>query len=151
MGRPRPRFFTTDIPPACQVLLVGDDRDHRESIAALLRKRGYRTLQAATIDDGYRLASELLPDAALIDVGAAAGHAALHLIDRLRMTGALGSLPIVLLIARPLSDQAEAAARARCDLLVLKPCPPEELIRIIEAVIASTPHRERDTMSESMA
>jgi CheY-like chemotaxis protein len=121
-----------------RVLLVDDSPDEREMYAAWFRLSGYCTLQASSAFEAYRLASELLPDVAVVDIALSGAEDGLHLTRRLKNDGATSALPVVILSGHVFPTDREEAAHAGCDLFVPKPCRPDVLQRIVERLISSS-------------
>jgi PAS domain S-box-containing protein len=55
--------------PACRVLVIEDNRDGREMLGLLLRMSGYEVLEAASGQEGIRLAQQYSPAIGLVDIG----------------------------------------------------------------------------------
>ena len=123
--------MTTMEPRRHCVLLVDDSRDEREMDAEWLRINGYSTLQANTAADAYRLASELSPDVAVVDVALLGADNGLALTKRLKENAATSGVPVIILSGYVLPRDRERAYQVGCDLFLTKPCPPEDLVRAI--------------------
>jgi two-component system, cell cycle response regulator DivK len=118
------------------VLLVEDAEDEREMYAESLRLRGYRTLQASTAPDAIRLATELLPIAVVTDIvlrGPADGFA---LTRTLKEDLRTQDTPVIVLTGRVFEADREAARLAGCDLFLMKPCLPDELVKAVRRCAA---------------
>jgi CheY-like chemotaxis protein len=93
----------------CSVLVVDDDASFRELAARTLRSWGFVIVgEAATVAEAMERATELRPDAALVDVGLPDGDG-FELAQRL---GELAHSPRVVLISSD-SDIANAALARR--------------------------------------
>jgi CheY-like chemotaxis protein len=92
------------------VLLVDDATDERQMYAELFRASGFRTLQADNAMDAQRLAIELRPDAAVIDL-VLPGMNGLELVRKLRSDEGTSRLPIIALTGRVVPLGQEVASR----------------------------------------
>jgi CheY-like chemotaxis protein/two-component sensor histidine kinase len=68
-ARFEPARATPAATPALRVVLVEDQADGREALAALLERRGHAVRQAATGQQGVEVAVESAPDVVLVDIG----------------------------------------------------------------------------------
>lgn len=76
------------------ILVVDDDDDYAESIAAFLGAHGYRVLRARSGAEGVRLARSERPDLVLMDVMMEERTAGFFAIQEMRRDPALESVPI---------------------------------------------------------
>ncbi|MFH1176240.1 MAG: response regulator [Acidobacteriota bacterium] len=112
-----------------RVLLVDDERTYIDSLAKVLRRRGF---EVATSYDG-RSALALFdaqePDVVLLDLRMPGqdGIATLAEIRKLDQ-----STPVLLLTGHADIERAAAALRGGATDILLKPCPIEELISAVE-------------------
>jgi CheY-like chemotaxis protein len=96
----------TDCP---RILLVDDSPDEREMYAEWFRQEGYLTLQAERATDAYRLASELGPDVAIVDVALSGTEDGLHLTRLLKESAATRAMPVVVLTGHVFPSDRRAA------------------------------------------
>jgi two-component system, NtrC family, sensor kinase len=89
------------------ILIVDDSLTVREALAAACADAGYRTMSAASGEEGLRLAALERPRAALID-GQLPGIDGATVIRRIRLDAALRGLPCMLL-----TDATDRAAELR--------------------------------------
>ena len=116
-------------PEAPRVLLIDDSRTFRSALAARLRAVGHEVVEAATGEEGLRLAALRPPDAVITD-GQLPGIAGDAVIHRLRLDPRLRRIPFLYLSAtereadvrRALEAGADAAMRkgANADLVVAR-------------------------------
>lgn len=110
------------------ILLVEDDADSRDALRFLLERSGHRVSTASGGREGITLASSLIPDWAVIDIG-------LPDIDGYEAArGVRASAPTVRLLAltgygRP--EDRDRAFAAGFDAHVTKPVDPNRLAEII--------------------
>ena len=129
----------TNPSPRPRVLLVDDSADEREMYAEWFRLTGYGTLQASSAGEAFRLASELVPDVAVVDIALAGAEDGLRLTRRFKNDPALRRLPVIILSGHVFPSHREEAARAGCDLFVAKPCDPDILQAFVAALLARHP------------
>jgi CheY-like chemotaxis protein len=103
--------------------------------AEWFRQHGCVTLQADSASDGYRLAVELSPDVAIVDVSLRGVESGLDLTRRLKQTGATAAVPVIILSGHVFPTDRKAARRAGCDMFVPKPCDPGMLARAVEQLM----------------
>ena len=103
--------------------------------AEWFRRKGYCTLQADSAGDAYRLAAELGPDVAVVDVALTGPEDGLHLTRRLKENQNTRDLPVVILSGHVFPADREEAERAGCDLFVPKPCRPDVLARAVDRLV----------------
>jgi two-component system cell cycle response regulator DivK len=112
------------LPPT--VLVVDDDADSRLIYSAYLRTHGWL---AVTAMDGRRALEkieELSPDAIVLDL-AMPRVDGWTVLRQLRESSWTADIPVVVLTG---SDAArDEAFEAGCDAFLVKPCPPETLLR----------------------
>jgi YesN/AraC family two-component response regulator len=78
---------------------VEDNDEILEYVSRLLRQQGYDVMQSSNGEDGWRVASERLPDLVLSDVMMPVKDG-LHLVRQLKIDERTNHIPIILLTAR---------------------------------------------------
>jgi two-component system cell cycle response regulator DivK len=117
------------------ILLVDDAVDERQIYAEFLQSSGCLTLQAGNALDGYRLAAELKPDVAVIDL-VLPGMSGVELVRKLKTGDSVQKeLPVIALTGRVRSSDEQAAKAAGCDRFLSKPCLPDDLLTEVRAVL----------------
>jgi CheY-like chemotaxis protein len=118
------------------VLVVEDYPDAREMYAEYLGFSGFRVAEARNGQEALEKALELHPDVVLMDL-------ALPLMDgweatrRLKSDRRTSKILVVALTGHALAGHAEGARRAGCDAFVTKPCLPDELVDVIQRLLAA--------------
>lgn len=112
------------------VLLVEDDRDTREMYSEYLSYSGLRVAEAPTGFRALERAREQTPDVVVTDI-AMPGMDGLELSRRLRASPPTRDVPIIAVSGNP-TDRARDAG---CDLMLEKPCTPDELLHAIANVL----------------
>ncbi len=111
----------TDVPPA--LLVVEDEPQMRKFLRASLDAHGYRVIEAETVKDAVRLATDHKPDLVLLDLGLPDG-------DGIELTRALRewtSAPIIVISARGREEDKVEALDAGADDYLTKPFGVREL------------------------
>ena len=99
------------------VLVVEDEAPMRRFLSAALQSNGFRVVEASTLANAQRLATEQHPDAILLDLGLPDGDG-LSLVHDLRTWSAA---PVIVLSARDREDDKVAALDAGADDYLTKP------------------------------
>jgi CheY-like chemotaxis protein len=121
--------MTLDVRPP-RVLLVEDDRDTREMYCEYLRFSGMDVSQARNGRGALVRAAACPPDVVVTDI-AMPEMDGLELARRLRGQAATHDVPII-----AVSGQASERAReAGADVVLDKPCAPDDLLHVIEDVL----------------
>lgn len=116
---------------AALVLVVEDEAPVRRFLRAGLVAHGYRVEEAASGEEGIRLATEHPPDAVLVDLGLP-GIDGLEVVRRLREWSAA---PILILSARGQEEEKVRALDAGADDYLTKPFGFPELLARIRAAL----------------
>jgi signal transduction histidine kinase len=111
-----------------RVLLVEDNDDNREMLAEVLRRWGHDVTTAADGFEGVRLAAEILPDIAIVDLGLP-GIDGYEVARRLRAAPATQKIRLVALSGY---GAREGESEAAFDLHLVKPADPRKLSAILE-------------------
>ncbi len=123
--------------PAPLVLIVDDVDDAQELYGDLLGFAGYRTIAARDGAAAIEAAMRERPDLILMDVQ-------MPVLDgweatrRLKADARTRAIPIVVLTGHALAVHEERARQAGCDAFLAKPCPPDELLRMVARFVTPT-------------
>src|SRR5918992_4773424 len=112
------------------VLLVEDDTDTREMYSEYLSYSGLRVAEAPTGFRALQRVREQTPDVVVTDI-AMPGMDGLELSRRLRAASPTRDVPIIAVSGNPTGRAWEAG----CDMMLEKPCTPDELLQAIEDVL----------------
>ena len=119
------------------VLVVEDGATDRELLATVLRYAGYAVVEAASGRSGLDLAREAQPDLIVADIlmPTMDGY---ELMRELRSDSKTAQTPVVFYTATYVVDEARRLAGA-CGVwhIIVKPCEPEEIIRVVADAIES--------------
>lgn len=114
-----------------RVLVVEDDPSLRRSLATTLKTAGFRTVEAATLDEARRGVAHHKPALILLDLGLPDGDG----VSFIAAQRAAGLTPIVVLSARDATAQKVAALDAGADDYVTKPFGVDELLARMRAAL----------------
>ncbi len=117
------------------VLVADDDPDILQLVTFQMERAGYQVVRAADGEEALRLARELEPDLAVLDVmmPKLTGY---DVTRKLREEGATRDIPVILLTARVQEADVEEGFEAGADDYLTKPFSPQELLERVEAILA---------------
>jgi two-component system, sensor histidine kinase len=116
-------------PPALHILLIEDDADARDALAALLELDGHRVSATGDGAHGVDLAKTSTPNVAVIDIGLP-GLDGYEVARRIRAI--LGRPPVLIaLTGYSMPEDRQRAADAGFDDHVVKPVDPADLSRLL--------------------
>ncbi|MBN2304799.1 MAG: response regulator [Anaerolineae bacterium] len=116
-----------------RVLLVDDSADTRHFLADVLRPAGYDVLTAASGEEGFTLARDLLPDLIIAD-HQMPGQTGLDMLAALREQDI--RLPFILITAQGSEELAARALRLGVGDYLIKPFDVGDLIKATKRVLA---------------
>jgi CheY-like chemotaxis protein len=119
-----------------EVLIVEDHRDARTTMRLLLTlSHGHIVHEAADGDSGVRLALELRPNLALIDVGLPdmSGH---EVARRIRAGLGPDGMVLVAVTGYDSDEDRRLALEAGFDFHIVKPMDPRDLARVLQAAVS---------------
>ena len=122
-------------PEPTHVLVVDDDEIGRYSLVHPLRLAGFQVAEAATGRDALRLATELRPDAVVLDINLPDMDGR-DVCRRLKASPDCAVIPIVQVSSTYRSDEDWANALERgADVFLPQPVPPNVLIATLNALL----------------
>lgn len=119
---------------SARILVVEDQEDNRTILRDLLTSAGFDLMEAATGEEGVRMAATHRPDLILMDIQ-------LPVIDgyettrRIRADPALAATPIIAVTSYALSGDEDKARAAGCDGYVTKPFSPRQLLATVRSYL----------------
>lgn len=116
------------------ILIVDDFEDAREIYATYLTFMGMRVICAADGTQAVRDAREHRPDLILMDVRMP-GVTGIDALREIRADPSFAQVPIVALTAQALEAERQEALRAGFDMVITKPCLPDELFQTVTALL----------------
>ena len=117
-----------------RVLVIEDHEDNRRIMRDLLTSAGYKITEAATGEDGVRLAAAEPPDLILMDIDLP-GIDGYEATRRVKDHPALRSVPVVAVTSYALSGDDAKAFAAGCDAYVAKPFSPRALLAKVRELV----------------
>jgi signal transduction histidine kinase/ActR/RegA family two-component response regulator len=121
-----------------RILLVEDDSIIRRHVAFLLQVKGYEVCAVGCASDAFTAAAEQRPALILMDIHLP-GMDGLTATRRLKADPATGEIPVIVLTASAMNEDAEKAREAGCDGYVTKPFEQARLLEEIRRALASRP------------
>jgi CheY-like chemotaxis protein len=116
------------------VLIVDDVQDNRTIYVLFLKFSGFRIAEAENGEEALQKATTLLPDVIVMDLS-------LPVMDgweatrRLKRDPRTKAIPVVVLTGHALPEHAQAARDAGCDLVITKPCLPDQLMDALRGIL----------------
>ena len=120
------------------ILVVEDDATAMGLATDVLHMAGYDVWQARGLGEAITLLDVATPALILLDVRLGDGSG-LELVQRLRSDGTHADLPILVLSADAMPDDAKRAREAGCNDFLAKPVGPRVLLARIHDLISETP------------
>jgi DNA-binding response OmpR family regulator len=116
------------------VLVADDEDDIRELVVYRLVRSGYSVVEARDGEEAVRLATEHIPDLAVLDVMMPKldGYEVTRV---LRDTDTTKAIPVILLTARAQEADVSRGFDAGADDYLKKPFSPDELVSRVRAVL----------------
>jgi CheY-like chemotaxis protein len=118
------------------ILVVEDDTATHMIMNAVLRRNGYKTLRASKINDlNVVMANTPLPSCMLLDIELPENVSGLKILQRIRSTNPLQTLPVIVLSARIDIATFVHAISLGADAFIGKPTSPKVLLDTISRVL----------------
>jgi two-component system cell cycle response regulator DivK len=102
------------------ILIVEDNEKNLKLVRDVLQAKGYRTLEAATAEDGLRMARGQTPDLVLMDIQLP-GMGGIEALRALRAEPATAALPVVAITASVMQQDRQQIMSAGFDGFIEKP------------------------------
>jgi len=102
------------------ILIVEDNEKNMKLVRDILRHRGHATLEAATGEDGVRLALEHVPALILMDIQLP-DIDGIEALRRIREHAALEATPVVAVSASVMPDDQQKIVSSGFDAFITKP------------------------------
>ncbi|MGH9521885.1 MAG: response regulator [Terriglobales bacterium] len=120
------------------ILHVSDSDRDRFNVSRLLRRAGFRILEAAGREEAFEQIGKL-PDLVLLAMRRP--ETGLELSRRIKADPATARLPVLHLTATPApSNAAGADIISASDAYLVQPTPPEEIVAAVNALLEDRPH-----------
>ena len=118
------------------VLIVEDNDKNMKLARDVLQAKGYRTLEAASGEEGVRLAREKLPDLVLMDIQLP-GINGIEAFRQLRADSRTKGIPVVALTASVTPTDRGAITAAGFDAFLGKPINLKEFVATVQRLVES--------------
>jgi two-component system phosphate regulon response regulator PhoB len=116
------------------VLIIEDEGDIRELIAYMLKRAGYRPVEAESGELGLQSIADTKPDLIILDL-MLPGLDGLEVCRRLKRGAASSSIPILMLTAKSQDEDIVVGLEAGADDYVTKPFSPQVLLARVRAIL----------------
>jgi two-component system, OmpR family, response regulator VicR len=118
------------------VVCIEDEPEMITLIKAILSRRGYEVVGAASGREGLEIVSQLKPDMVLLDL-MMPGMDGWEVYQKLKANPETQNLPVIVVTAKAQSiDKMLGLHIAKVDDYIAKPFTPQELVESIEKVLA---------------
>jgi signal transduction histidine kinase/DNA-binding response OmpR family regulator len=104
---------------AASVVVIDDDPEALELVAAMLEPRGYTVIRAASGEEGIRLVHELQPAVVLVDL-LMPGVDGFEVVERLRSSPDAEAVPVIVLTAKVMTEADKERLRGQISFLAAK-------------------------------
>lgn len=126
------------------ILVVDDYPDTLDVWTVSLRAAGFDVVTAVDGFTALAMAQTVLPDLVVLDLELP-GRSGYDVATVLRQDPATRHIPLIAATGFSHEAQLARARRAGFDVIVIKPCDPDELIAHIQRLIADAASGQRDT------
>ena len=120
-------------------LLLESDLDSREMYAAWLTHSGFRVAEASSVSEAFQKAVDLHPHVITTDIEDDADNDGCALCEQLKASDVTRHIPVIAVTAWAMGGHVERALHAGCDLVLLKPCSPSDLVKEIHRLLDRLP------------
>ncbi len=113
------------------ILIVEDNEKNMKLVRDILQHKGHATLEAATGEDGVRLALERRPDLVLMDIQLP-GINGIEALHRIRAESALDTVPVIAISASVMPDDQRHIVASGFDAFLTKPISLKPFVATVE-------------------
>jgi len=117
-----------------KILIVEDEKELSDFLAAVLNKEGYRTVRAFDGEEGFRLAESESPALAVLDIMMPKVHG-FDLCQKLRGDERFKDLKIVISTAKRYPADERAARELGADAYLMKPYDVDLLLKTVKDLL----------------
>jgi two-component system cell cycle response regulator DivK len=119
------------------ILIVEDNEKNMKLVRDVLQAKGYATIEAATGEDGIRLAAERKPDLILMDIQLP-GISGIEALRLLRAGPGTAAIPAVAVTASVMQQDRKQITEAGFDAYLGKPINLKEFLDTVRAMLEKT-------------
>jgi len=116
------------------ILIVEDNEKNRKLVRDVLQVKGYRTVEAATAEDGIRLARAETPALILMDIQLP-GMDGMSALSHLKRDPATSAIPAMALTASAMTEDREKILGAGFDRYMTKPINVKEFVETVRQML----------------
>jgi CheY-like chemotaxis protein len=116
------------------VLVADDHEDTRLLFAETLQAAGFAVAFAADGREAVEACGRTRPDLVIMDLSMPSLNG-WEAIRALKLGDATSAIPILVVTAQAMRHSRDLAEAAGCDAYLTKPCPPDELVRQVRALL----------------
>jgi len=116
------------------ILIVEDNEKSRKLVRDVLRFKGYETIEAATGEDGVRLARERSPSLVVMDIQLP-GIDGIAALGRLRNDPATQRIPVIAVTASAMTHDRQKVMAAGFDGYQAKPINVKEFLETVQQIL----------------
>ena len=118
------------------ILIVEDNEKNMKLVRDILRHHGHETAEAATGEDGVRLAAERRPDLVLMDIQLP-DIDGIEALRRIRGERTLDAVPVIAVSASVMPDDQQKIVASGFDAFVTKPIQLKDFLATVQRLLAS--------------
>jgi two-component system, cell cycle response regulator DivK len=116
------------------ILIVEDNEKNMKLVRDIVRHNGHATLEAATGEEGVRLAIEHAPDLILMDIQLP-GIDGIEALRRIRAQPALDAVPVIAISASVMPDDQRHIVGSGFDAFLPKPISLKPFVALVERLL----------------
>jgi two-component system cell cycle response regulator DivK len=116
------------------ILIIEDNEKNMKLVRDVLQVKGYATLEAATAEDGIKLAMEHKPDLILMDIHLP-GMNGIEALGILRADPATASIPVIAVTASVMQQDRKLITDAGFEAYVGKPINLKEFLDAVRSML----------------
>jgi two-component system, cell cycle response regulator DivK len=116
------------------ILIIEDNEKNMKLVRDVLQVKGYATLEAATAEDGIKLAMEHKPDLILMDIHLP-GMNGIEALGILRADPATASIPVIAVTASVMQQDRKLITDAGFEAYVGKPINLKEFLDAVRGML----------------
>ena len=117
------------------VLVVDDDQEIRHLVMDVLRRAGYRVMEAGDGAEALAVVAETRPDIVLLDMTMPGGMDGAAVAREMCLRFAESPIPLVALSGGRDPSDRRRALDAGCSLYLTKPCAPARLRKVVATML----------------
>ncbi|MFH1618639.1 MAG: response regulator [bacterium] len=130
------------------ILIIDDEADMLDLMATLLRQEGYAVITAENGLEGVKKAKELLPSLVLADIHMPVMDG-LEACRQIKSDETTKNIPVVMLTVAGQMSEIQKAMMYGAKTYVTKPCPREQILKVIEDILPQDKPQHTDWLHSS--